>query len=142
MFKKILIGVGVAIVALIALGCTVETDTPTSEAPPAATEAPVVVEPTATPVPEPTTPTVTPKPVTVISLAGCRPADDIRCAVYRTLFPLISAEYFSDESVEFTDADFNWVDCVATVASEHLFLDSSQELVEQALLDGLNACGQ
>ena len=46
MFKKILIGVGVAVVALMALGasdCEVETDTPTSEAPPAA-EAPAATE--------------------------------------------------------------------------------------------------
>ena len=48
MFKKILVGVGVMLVALMALGasdCEVETDTPASEAPPAA-EAPAAVEPT------------------------------------------------------------------------------------------------
>ena len=53
MFKKILIGIGVAVVALTTLGasdCEVESDASTSEAPPAAeapaaTEAPAAVEP-------------------------------------------------------------------------------------------------
>jgi type IV secretory pathway VirB10-like protein len=69
MFKKILIGLGVAFVALMFLilvlpGSETTTDTPVTEAP-MATEAPTAVEPTATPEPvaEPTeAPTVAPAP--------------------------------------------------------------------------------
>ena len=124
MFKKIFIGIGVMVVTLLTLGasdCEVETGTPPSETP-SATEAPAAIEATT-------------------SLAGCRVVDSIRCETYHKLFPHITDVFFLDESVEFTDADFAWVDCIATVASEHLFPDSDQAIIEDALQDGLNACG-